>query len=188
MSDDAEVHRGAPAGRQEMQKRNAGGTPMSDYTPPPELCEAAQGRFLHPAVKGALQRAVAFRHPDGHPELVPYDVHQAVVSDAIDTALAAYDQRVREGGLVPWELHEQIVTEAVDKAVAGAEELFRKHELVPWEQVRELVEAAGDALAYVNTWGSITIARGAEGVRERRDGCSSRLRAALAKFKENPDA
>lgn len=115
---------------------------MSDYTPPPELCEAAQGRFLHPAVKGALQRAVAFRHPDGHPELVPYDVHQAVVSDAIDTALAAYDQRVREGGLVPWELHEQIVTEAVDKAVAGAEELFRKHELVPWEQVRELVDAA----------------------------------------------
>lgn len=69
---------------------------MTDpYSPSPELVEAAvRGKFAGPFLSvdtwaaATLTAAVAFRHPDGHPELVPWEQVRELVDAAqrvIDT-------------------------------------------------------------------------------------------------------
>lgn len=65
---------------------------MTDpYSPSPELAYHVAG--YRP--DRALEKAVAFRHPDGHPELVPWDEYSAEVQE-LAAELIREREQVRE--------------------------------------------------------------------------------------------
>lgn len=65
---------------------------MTDYSPSPELVEALRERgFYRADVYDTTRAAVAFRHPDGNPELVPWEQVRELVEAARDLGLAMAD-------------------------------------------------------------------------------------------------
>lgn len=147
---------------------NDHGNSMSDYgdySPPPELVEAADdaawtAEHVGWNPLGIIQAAVAFRHPDGRPELVPWEQVRELVEN-MQARVDTLTEALREHG---------------------------EHDLRCWVRPRVLKCVCGLEEALMRTGGYVRAGEGRKTVSEQNHGSflTPAQRAALAPFTQEP--